>query len=78
MKWIKCEERLPEVDKVVICCCTETSFEDVWVGWLHDLNGYSRKRARKPEKYPVSLLWMKEGGHTGVTHWMPLPEPPKN
>ena len=61
-KWISVEERLPEEDVVVMC----------------------RHKARE---YPLFLRWNEGGlcwednawiyGAGPITHWMPLPEPPK-
>jgi len=83
MKWVKCSERMPELDKWVMVHFKYTdnghevpfSFAFLW-----DENEGLRERSRKhKDKYPVSLAW--EGLRYAdecreVTHWMPLPRKP--
>jgi len=66
MEWIKCSERMPDVGQGVI-------------GW----NGYAIRGCRyrsntyaKTEKGRQPRFEVTEGIWHGVTHWMPLPEPP--
>ena len=61
-RWISVEERLPEGDKIVL--------------------GYTDRYGGQCEMVYYSnriLAWCKNGGLLipNVTHWMPLPEPPK-
>ena len=78
--WISVEERLPDKDGQYL------SFrEDGQYRWI-DLISFS-KDARKVDKYDFSREWENvwykydsEYGHITldcVTHWMPLPQPPK-
>lgn len=67
-KWIPAEERLPEKQCEYLCCCIferfpEHKFYKVLDYYLYDQTPH----------------FQHEGGITGlkVTHWMPLPEPPK-
>lgn len=60
--WISCAERLPDVDTDVICRSNLWG-NDIFIGFIGHKSG----------------AWM-DGGimHIGeVTHWMPLPQPPK-
>ena len=64
MKWISVEERLPEMHTKVLCCGIKGGRFIAELGtWGH-------------EKH---LYWDKKNGRgcPEVTHWMPLPEPPK-
>lgn len=62
-RWIPCSERLPEAGKILV-----TDGETVTISngaWLYrSLEG----KTRVPANYGAGLT---------VTHWMPLPEPPK-
>ena len=79
MKWIPVSERLPE-KKGRYLVCTEvrtkwrTYMQTVWYatsydGWEKHLKGKNLRYAYDSEfgDYEIS----------GVTHWMPLPEPPE-
>lgn len=61
-EWISVEDRLPERDSEVICRSNKEG-NRIFIGYL----GYR------------SGAWMEDGSmHIGeVTHWMPLPPPPK-
>lgn len=60
-RWISVEERLPEDGKIVLA-----------FGKRHATSGQFRGTGRKPN------LWIWRGNmYKDVTHWMPLPEPPK-
>lgn len=78
-KWIPVTERLPEEDGKYL----------VYKGgfsWLHDVFGFA-KDGRKISKYDFADNWKNvwyfydgEYGYVktnSVTHWMPLPQPPK-
>lgn len=60
-RWISVEERLPEKCEYVICIVRFG--EDAW---NHELG------------FVINNSWVHAGRSDGiVTHWMPLPEPPK-
>jgi hypothetical protein len=67
-KWISVEERLPEVGKEVLICDARDSF----------LGMFSLEEMKSDEVY----YWFDGDGwrlpSDEVTHWMPLPEPPKD
>lgn len=78
-KWIPVTERLPEQDGEYLVC------RDIWCGqWIYTLRfakdgekvcAYDLKR-KKNVWYDYDSEW----GYSPiyhVTHWMPLPEPPK-
>lgn len=62
-RWISVEERLPED---VITSCLIYADEHIEIAdWSHD-------------KYGLAWWFFVDGEYeTGVTHWMPLPAPPK-
>ena len=61
-KWIPVTERLPELHKRVICCGPKGG---TFVAEARECSG--------------RILWddRQRIGKRNVTHWMPLPEPPK-
>lgn len=63
-KWISVEDRLPEMD------------EDVLTYNMHsggfDVGSYSGGLAKG-----YSYRWLTNGVESFVTHWQPLPKPPK-
>lgn len=65
--WISCSERMPEIRQTVIG----------WNGYavrqcVYTRNGYAKtQKGREPRFETSTGIWH------GVTHWMPLPEPPK-
>lgn len=62
-KWIPVSERLPDVHKNVLCCGSKGG---QFVGWVS--NHVSDGKA---------LAFVHGGYGRLITHWMPLPEPPK-
>lgn len=69
-KWISVEERLPEISDIVLVIA----------------NGKPRENITLHNAFLMASYWGEEGwiadGFEGwdalqVTHWMPLPEPPK-
>ena len=69
MEWISVKERLPEEETSVL----------VWAEWADDPGGYSCELAMLCDGN-----WYNNGVIAGelhykltVTHWMPLPAPPK-
>lgn len=63
-EWISVEERLPQVCGVYICC-VKTKGGTTWT--------------KTAEFVPEMKMWFGKFGEIKniVTHWMPLPEPPK-
>lgn len=63
-EWISVEERLPEADTNVLVITANASFKVARCNIYH--NG-------------TLVLWMTNDGlgERAITHWMPLPEPPK-
>ena len=61
-KWIPVTERLPEVGEVVLACGKRHATSGMFQGVLRN----------KPNMWHWKGNTLKE-----VTHWMPLPEPPK-
>ena len=64
-KWIPVSERLPEGDKVVLCYKADGGIK---FGILLDATYADGVQAFKDKDKAFAF---------GVTHWMPLPEPPK-
>jgi hypothetical protein len=68
MEWMAVTERLPELRKAGQCRCSNSClvFFDDCIGIAFLLDDGS------------DTLWRGHGGsHNMVTHWMPLPPPPK-
>jgi hypothetical protein len=69
-EWISVEERLPEHDKLVLVCDANEG-----------VHGYVGIWSFEIDKDDGSDCWYDSGGWwhplEEVTHWMPLPEPPK-
>jgi len=69
MNWIKIEDQLPEDGARVI---TYFEFSGVEIAIYKNLEG------TEDEMFGSNLFYNKSGWLTDdVTHWMPLPEPPK-
>ena len=64
MKWIPVTERLPELHTKVLCCGKKGG------RFIAELSTWGKGNY---------LCWDKRNGQgcPAVTHWMPLPEPPK-
>ena len=64
-RWIPVEERLPELHTKVLCCGVKGG------RFIAELDTWG---------YEKHLCWDKKNGRgcPEVTHWMPLPEPPKD
>lgn len=62
MGWIPVSERLPEAFEVVLVYNEACGIKDLYVD-----SDY--------EWFNVPYSWIEKGG---VTHWMPLPEPPED
>ena len=66
-EWISVEERLPRVNRVIVWA---ESYDDRPFMAIHTSSGWYDLEDRDCDgDYP----WV-----FGVTHWMPLPEPPDN
>ena len=84
--WISVKDKFPEEDQEVILCTSETEtygkhrekkkiYKNIYIGyfdgyeWLTSYCHGCEYIFRMNEKYPNETI--------EVTHWMPLPEPPK-
>ena len=72
MEWIKCSERMPEPGVEVL----------VWIDG-HRGPAWSNNHALVAYRSAISGHWLQERHERsepliGVTHWMPLPEPPSD
>lgn len=67
MSWIKCSERMPEVDSRLLV---------VTHGKYVSAAAYRQWAGAKTEKGRAPRFEDLRGIVHGVTHWMPLPEPP--
>ena len=66
MKWIPVSERLPEENEDVLCC------RGNHIGALMDVYTYKGEN-----KWEDSYGYWDYSDNEGITHWMPLPQPPK-
>ena len=64
-RWIPVEERLPEENAEVLCCCKMQKGDVYYTLGVNYRNGWSFDNDPYAEHDQT------------VTHWMPLPEPPK-
>ncbi len=69
-KWINVSERLPEPETHVLVAFDDSEVTSLWQNW----GNLTTTEDNNPLEYVVDIWSMKY--HT-VTHWMPLPEPPK-
>lgn len=72
MTWIKCSERMPPEHTAVLVACTDTDDglgPAVYAGFLSDGRWISQDH---------SGLELATDIPFPVSHWMPLPEPPKD
>ena len=61
-EWISVKDRLPELNKLVLACNT--------VGDIEIVSYYNEKfMLYDGNEYPYEMRY--------ITHWMPLPQPPK-
>jgi hypothetical protein len=68
MNWIKCSERLPEVGERVLA----------WAdGVNHKLSQDGCYTAVRQRRYWDVDAWDNYGAEDDFSHWMPLPEGPK-
>jgi hypothetical protein len=66
-KWIPVTERLPDKYQLVLAVC---KIGKIFVGEYVDLGWRTLWRIRTARDSTKEITWI-------VTHWMPLPEPPK-
>lgn len=72
MTWIKCSERMPEDDDVVMVYLANGHYCEDWVD--KDTGDFLNYECLWADgKIPMQAL--KHGSY--ATHWMPLPAPPK-
>lgn len=64
-RWIPVTERLPERHKNVLCCGARGG---MFVGWFTNISAISDGK---------TIAYVHGGNGRYVTHWMLLPEPPK-
>jgi len=76
MKWIKVEDKLPEVDKWVLCFLPNIHFHGELI---LSMKLYFHEWLEKGEikKMPMFSNIDRSWRLSDVTHWMPLPEVPK-
>lgn len=65
--WIKCSERMPKIDQLVLCwaSCLDTTY-----GWYEGRGRWIVNDEPNDSKLKLDRI-------TFVTYWQPLPEPPK-
>lgn len=76
--WIRVEDRLPEYDKeVLIHAVSKTTNESkIAISYLMDKFYFGSRPINLKE--PIwHEPWQYFGANNTITHWMPLPEPPK-
>lgn len=75
MEWISVKDRLPELPdrkwcrRVVICCDVNGHVSPMY--WARGI-----VRGELVERW--EYIWYRVYDVGGITHWMPLPEPPEN
>lgn len=71
-KWISVKDKLPPIDKRVVIY--NEGKKETGLGYI---DKYNEDNVSKKHIYPN---WNIYGGYglSKITHWMPLPEPPKN
>lgn len=69
-KWISVSERLPEPETDVLVAFDDGEITSLWQNWSNLIT----TEDNDPLEYIVDIM---SGEYHTVTHWMPLPEPPK-
>lgn len=76
MEWISVKKELPKVDGELFLCMQDIENDDfkVIVLWFDAMCSKFRSWGQRNDLY-----WPRDedGSHDNVTHWMPLPNPPK-
>ena len=76
MKWISVNERLPEIDEYVLIYWKLQ--KDKKEGGYWDMLEIAKVESITHRKDSVSVSWIDcDYNAKTPTHWMPLPEPPK-
>jgi len=73
ISWISVKDRLPEIGAVVIAGKNIGTF---WLVAVH--NGVVAGNWLSPQLQVSKCTYEHAGWSDEITHWMPLPEPPKN
>lgn len=63
-KWISASDRLPEPNQAVLCIGARGGM-------------FISNKWRSDHNATPGFIWVNGSGWKGFTHWMPLPEPPK-
>lgn len=72
MEWISVSDRIPEYKQFVLFCVKSDQLQIFYLGWIES---GSELKSKKDEWYADSAFdWFDK---EQVTHWMPLPEAPK-
>lgn len=80
MEWISVKDRIPNVEKEVILLTTLGIYIGIWYSeFTKDDSGLYTLKKETRLKGPMLLCECCDHFEKGVTitHWMPLPEPPK-
>lgn len=73
MHWISVNDALPKVGESVLVYCPEYLNES----WPCVFSAEYQKGPYCAEGFGADDMLFHIGGHDGITHWMPLPKPPK-
>lgn len=77
MKWISVDDRLPEEhEQPCLVSCNDGAWWNQYVAWTDEMNNDGFILSFPYEAEYEGIL-SKDIPLTNVTHWMPLPEPPK-
>ena len=72
-EWVSVKTRLPDESGVYPACSIEETrrFPEDWIDALYRFNAEAKINENQ---------WQHSSGFydNGITHWMPLPEPPKD
>ena len=76
--WISVKDRLPEKDRQYLVCLNQTHLMVVsFAKKLEEVDRDVFKGRDEPGWFDWDTEWCGFYEITGVTHWMPLPEPPE-
>lgn len=65
-EWIRCSERMPEANEDVLVVINPGDYQSIHIGYMYNEGDWMID----------GEFWYEEGDPS-ITHWMPLPEPPK-